>query len=185
MSSTKSPLEIADIEDVCSNFPMDTPVRIEVVNQDSLNDQEVVTGVELCSHENQDGVAVLRFYGSSNMGQYRVTRTRRFDIFAHEIFRDPAVGHSRTVYQAWFHSEDVPRPVCILTVNHGCMDYVEWIYVAEDYRREGIATEVLRACELYRKAEFTMDGTTEAGEAFVSHYGQLYPGETVEEAVDD
>ena len=47
----------------------------------------------------------------------------------------------RTVFQAWFHSEDVAKPVCIVTINESFADFVEWVHVDEQYRRQGIATD--------------------------------------------
>ena len=55
-------------------------------------------------------------------GCYPVLRTERFNIHRHEIKRDDRVGGiCRTVFQAWFHSEDVPKPVCVVTINESFM----------------------------------------------------------------
>ena len=107
--------------------------------------------------------------------KYTPIRTERFTIFSHEIQRDEKVGGMcRTVFQAWFHSADVPKPVCIVTINESFMDYVEWIHVDEQYRRQGIATEVMHAIESYIPG-ITLDGATKAGEAWCDHYERLYP----------
>lgn len=107
--------------------------------------------------------------------KYTPIRTERFTILSHEIQRDEKVGGMcRTVFQAWFHSEDVPKPVCIVTINESFMDYVEWVHVDEQYRRRGIATEVLRAIE-NEIGGIMIDGATDAGEAWCDHYERLYP----------
>lgn len=105
--------------------------------------------------------------------KYEPIRTSRFTIFSHEIQRDAKVGGMcRTVFQAWFHSEDVPKPVCIVTINESFMDYVEWVHVDEQYRRMGIATEVMQAIEGVIPC-ITLEGATDAGEAWCDHYFQL------------
>lgn len=107
--------------------------------------------------------------------KYTPIRTERFTIFSHEIKRDENVGGAyRTVFQAWFHSEDVPKPVCIVTVNEGCGDYVDWLHVDEQYRRQGIASEVVRAIESYIPT-LMLEGATDDGEAFVDAYCERYP----------
>lgn len=97
-------------------------------------------------------------------------RTARFDIHRHEITRDNKVGGMpRTVFHAWHHSEDVPKPVCIVTVFECFSNYVEWVHVDEHHRRQGIATEVLQAIENEFGA-LTMEGTTPSGTAFCEAY---------------
>lgn len=78
-----------------------------------------------------------------------VIRTERFDIFHHVVERNPSLGVPKDVYEAWFHSEDVPRSVCEVTIwkSKSFGNYVEWCHVCEQYRRQGIATEVMRAIE--------------------------------------
>lgn len=96
--------------------------------------------------------------------------TRRFDVYKHEVTRNKDLWMwPRSVYQAWFRSCDVPRPVCVVTINQFCMNYVEWIYVEDDYRRQGIATEIMKAIES-EIGECTLSGATEEGEAFVDSY---------------
>lgn len=100
-------------------------------------------------------------------------RTERFTIFSHEIPRDEKLGGvPRTVFQAWFHSEDIPKPVCIVTVNESFMDFVEWVHVDEQYRRQGIATEVVRAIECVIPG-IVLDGATDAGDAWCDYYDRL------------
>lgn len=97
-------------------------------------------------------------------------KTKRFDIFHHRVVRNPDVGLPKEMFTAWFHSEDVPRPVCevILWPNpYGI--YVEWVHVCEEHRRKGIATEVVRALE-QRLGALDMSGATDAGEGFVAAY---------------
>ena len=103
--------------------------------------------------------------------------TERFVIYRHEIKRPEKLGGiCRTVFHAWFHSEDIPHPVCVVTVNESFADYVEWIHVDEAYRRTGIATEVLRAIE-NKIGCVTLDGATEAGTAFCDAYEMKFPSE--------
>lgn len=102
-------------------------------------------------------------------------RTDRFNVHRHQITRDDAVGGmARTVFHAWYHSEDVAKPVCIVTVNECFSNYVEWVHVDEQYRRKGIATEVLRAIET-NLSGVMIDGATDEGEAFCDSYESKYP----------
>ncbi len=104
-------------------------------------------------------------------------RTKRFTIHRHEIKRDDSVGGMpRTVFQAWHHSEDIPKPVCVVTINQCFSNFVEWVHVDEGHRRQGVATEVLRAIE-QGIGEATIDGATDAGKAFCEAYESKYPGE--------
>lgn len=103
-------------------------------------------------------------------GRYPIIRTARFNIHSHEIKRDEAMGGMfRTVFQAWFHSADVPRPICIVTINESFQDFVEWVHVEESFRRQGVATEVMTAIEDLIPG-IILDGATEAGEAFCDSY---------------
>lgn len=107
--------------------------------------------------------------------KYEPIRTERFTIFSHEIKRDESLGGMcRTVFQAWFHSEDVPKPICIVTINEGFADFVEWVHVDEQFRRQGIATEVMRAIEGIIPG-ITMSGATDEGDAFCEAYERKYP----------
>ena len=106
--------------------------------------------------------------------KYSPIITDRFKVFSHEVCLSDESGMIRTVFQAWFHSEDVPKPVCIVTINESFMDYVEWVHVDEQYRRQGIATEVMRAIA-DRIPGITLEGATDAGEAWCDHYERLYP----------
>lgn len=102
-------------------------------------------------------------------------RTERFDIHRHEITRDDKLGGmDRTVFHAWFHSEDVAKPVCIVTVNECFANFVEWVHTDEQYRRQGIATEVLRAIEI-DIGTLTIDGATDEGTAFCEAYEGKFP----------
>lgn len=97
-------------------------------------------------------------------------KTQRFDIFHHRVVRNPDLGHPREIFTAWFHSDDVPRPVCevILGPNpYGI--YVEWVHVCEEYRHQGIALEVMQALE-EKLGPLDMTGATDAGEEFVAAY---------------
>lgn len=101
-------------------------------------------------------------------------RTERFYIHRIEVSRDEAVGFPRTMFHAWFHSQDVPKPVCVITINEGWSNYVEWVHVDELWRRRGIATEVMRAIE-QDIGGLTYEGVSDAGEAFCEAYEAKYP----------
>lgn len=102
-------------------------------------------------------------------------KTARFDIFHHRVVRNPELGVPRDMYTAWFHSEDVPKPVCVVTIytyellepkeNSQFSRFVEWVEVTSDHRREGIATEVLTALEA-AIGQLNLSGATDEGEAF-------------------
>lgn len=97
-------------------------------------------------------------------------QTARFDIFHHRVVRNPEMGLPKEVFTAWFRDEDVPRSVCEVTLFPNPFGlYVEWVHVCEEYRRQGIATEVMRALEK-KFGELDMSGATEAGEGFVATY---------------
>ena len=87
---------------------------------------------------------------------------------------DKVGGMPRTVFHAGFHSEDVAKPVCIVTINECFSNYVEWVHVDEQYRRKGIATEVLRAIE-NDIGGIMMEGATDVGEAFCDTYELKFP----------
>ena len=95
-------------------------------------------------------------------------RTKNFDIFHHRVVRNPRMGLPRSVFTAWFREFDVPRPVCTVTIWDDCPygAYVEWVYVCEQYRRTGVATEVITALEKELGC-LHMSGATTAGKAFV------------------
>lgn len=103
--------------------------------------------------------------------KYELIQTGRFAIFSHEI---KCGIMCRTVFQAWFHSEDVPKPVCIVTINEGFADFVEWVHVDEQFRRQGIATEVMRGIEDIIPG-ITISGATDEGDAFCEAYERKYP----------
>jgi hypothetical protein len=97
-------------------------------------------------------------------------KTKRFDIFHHRVVRNPKLGHPKEMFTAWFHGEDVPRPVCEVILWPNPYDiFVEWVHVCEEYRRQGIATEVLRALE-NKLGALSMGGATVAGEKFIASY---------------
>jgi len=109
-------------------------------------------------------------------------KTARFDIFHHRVVRNPELGVPRDMYTAWFHSEDVPKPVCVVTIytyellepkeNSQFSRFVEWVEVTSDHRREGIATEVLRALR-DKLGYLSLSGATDEGEAFVAAKEEL------------
>lgn len=97
--------------------------------------------------------------------------TKRLEIHRHAIERPECTGGGTyTVWHAWLKLEphgDVSRPVCFVTI--GLLGFVEWIYVDEDYRRLGIATEALEAIETQYE-EICLDGATDCGDAFVNAF---------------
>jgi len=98
------------------------------------------------------------------MSDYDPTiQTARFDVFHVHITRSPDLGCGRDVYMAWFREHDVPRSVCEVTLFG---NYAEWIHVCKEWRRQGIATEVLRGIETL-VGPVKLHGVTESGEAFV------------------
>lgn len=119
-----------------------------------------------------------RVSGIDDDDDYRPdVQTKRFDVFLQRVVRNPALGVGRDVFTAWFRDEDVPRPVCVVTL---FCNYVEWIQVCEHYRRRGIATEVLEGIEAIYGV-MSMDGVTDAGEAFVEAYCKSHDTDVTEE----
>jgi GNAT superfamily N-acetyltransferase len=106
--------------------------------------------------------------------KYEPISTERFVIYSHEIQRPQKLGGMcRTVFQAWFHSQDIPRPICIVTINESMCDYVEWVHVEEEFRRQGIATEIIHAIEGVIPG-ITLEGATDEGEAWCDYYERKY-----------
>ena len=101
-------------------------------------------------------------------GYQPIIQTKRFDIFHTHITRNPLLGAGRDVYTAWYRNDDVPRPVCVVTL---FASYVEWIEVTQILRREGIATEVLEGLEL-KYGLLNYESASEEGEAFCESYGR-------------
>lgn len=102
-------------------------------------------------------------------------RTERFEIFKATCLRTQNGCDPRDVYLAFFHSQDVPRPVCTLTIWDGPLGrYIEWVEVPDGFRRQGIATEVLKAFE-DQIGSTVVDGVTESGVAFVDAYNRRFP----------
>lgn len=99
--------------------------------------------------------------------------TKRFDIFSVQVERNPAIGAPRWVYMAWHHSEDVPHPVCTVTI---WGSWVEWVETISECRRDGIATEVVRGLEEHFGEPLNMSGATDAGTAFCDAFERkFYP----------
>lgn len=102
-------------------------------------------------------------------------KTKRFDIFHHYVVRNPKQGLPRDVFTVWYRNEDVPRPVCeVVLFFNPIGNWVEWLHVCEEHRRQGIATEVMRALEK-RFGKLTAIGATTAGEKFVAAYTKKKP----------
>lgn len=103
--------------------------------------------------------------------------TERFDIFRVRVVRDVFTGLPRDVYMAWHHSEDVPKPVCTVTLNghipYGGQQFeVDWIHVDECCRREGIATEVMLFL-ISHLPNVTYQGVSEEGDALCDKLDRL------------
>lgn len=97
-------------------------------------------------------------------------KTKRFDIFYQRVVRNPKQGMPRDVYTAWFHCEDIPKPVCVVTIWAECPyydNYVEWVEVSDDWRRQGVATEVMRALRK-KLGKLDMIPGSDDGEAFIA-----------------
>ena len=107
------------------------------------------------------------------LGYDPVFQTPRFDVFLTMVVRNPGLGFGRDVYMAWFRDEDVPRSVCEVTLFG---NFVEWLHVCEQHRRQGIATEVLQALEQHLGV-LSFEGATEFGEKFVEAYNAKHPGD--------
>lgn len=95
-----------------------------------------------------------------------VFSTERFDVFHVHCERNPELGVGRDVYLAFHRVDNIPRPLCTVTLFG---NYVEWLEVEAGERRKGIATEVMRALELH-VGELQVDGVTEEGVAFEAAY---------------
>lgn len=96
-------------------------------------------------------------------------QTARFDIFHQHVVRNPAAGHPRELFTVWGRRyDDMPRPVCEVVLHPNPYGlWVEWIHVDEEHRRNGIATEVLRALRK-KLGLLTITGATVVGENFVA-----------------
>ena len=98
-------------------------------------------------------------------------QTDRFDVFKATCERNKSLGEPRDVYIAFHRQLDICKPMCVVTIMPSTVigNYVEWVHVDDDYRREKVATEILREIEL-RIGTLIMEGVTEPGEAFVADY---------------
>lgn len=92
-----------------------------------------------------------------------VFSTERLDVFHVHCTRAEHLGCGRDVYLAFHRVEDIPRPICTVTL---WGNWVEWIETVEDWRRAGIATEMIHGLERH-VGVLEMDSATEAGEAFL------------------
>ena len=70
---------------------------------------------------------------------------------------------SRDVYLAWLIDDDIPRPIATIVISPHYDNYVEWVHVEPEWRRQGIATEALAAIE-QRIGELCLTGVTPEGE---------------------
>jgi GNAT superfamily N-acetyltransferase len=97
-------------------------------------------------------------------GKMMFLQTKRFDVFRHRVERNPELGLPRDLYTAWSRLDDIPRPLCEVTIFHSDMgNYVEWVHVCQQHRRQGIATEVLEALR-EKIGDIIVEGTTDEGD---------------------
>jgi hypothetical protein len=117
-----------------------------------------------------------------------VFNTNRFEVFRITCERSLKGAMPRDVYVAFFRDKDVPRPVCTMTVwptapvwdtDDGRAEpkgrFVEWCEVTEEFRRQGIATEVLLAVQEFA-GPLDGIGVTDAGEALMEVIGDKLTG---------
>lgn len=115
--------------------------------------------------------------------------TERFDVFKVTCGRRlqgcecdvlPLGAAPRDVYLAFFHSYDEPKAIATITVwpksDNGLWHYVQWMDVTHDYRRRGVAMELLRGLEKYI-GPLEMSGATLAGEKLVEKWDKEHDNE--------
>lgn len=116
-----------------------------------------------------------------------VIQTDRSDVFRTSV-SVPTLDFPRDVYLAFHRHEDVARPICVVTiwptapawgddgkVIVGGSKYVEWCHVDEEFRREGIATEVLLGIQNFI-GPLSADGMTDEGAALAMAIGDKLLG---------
>lgn len=99
-----------------------------------------------------------------------VFSTERFDVFHLNCERNDI--DNKDVFVALCNKDDVAAVVCTVTIHSSrvVQPYVEWVEVREQDRRQGYATEILRAIEKHLDTELVMDGASDAGDAFVESF---------------
>lgn len=99
-------------------------------------------------------------------------QTERLNVFALWIRVSEICPASRMFYVGFLKDEDYPCHIVTATVmlptEMPC--YLDWIETGEQHRRRGYARELVTGIERSIGLTLTMDGATEAGEAFVSNY---------------
>ena len=136
-----------------ANYLASAVAEIQQQGELRVGDLEAAIDKWVAAHEPK------RLTGQEIPGQH-VFQTDRFDVFRVAIQRFQGCG--RDVFMAWYHTEDIPRPVCEITLFG---NYIEWIQVSDDLRRQGIATEVLTGLENH-VGSLVGEGVTEVGKAF-------------------
>lgn len=97
------------------------------------------------------------------MSQYNFS-TERFTVTHVHCDRNDERGMlGRDVWIAFHRDIDHPRPSCVVTLMG---NWVEWIEVSPEERRQGIATEIIGGLENL-VGELELTGVTEEGEKFV------------------
>lgn len=99
-----------------------------------------------------------------------IARTNRLRIYLAVVPANEESGNvERDQFLAYHRFNDRMILVANMIVFRSFVvgDYVEWIEVSDDLRRQGFGTELFRAVEKYYGTELVAEGATEAGEAFV------------------
>lgn len=96
-----------------------------------------------------------------------VCDTARLRIFRSTV--QPADHYvDRILYVAFRTDEDRPMPCATCMI--GIADFVDWIEVASEYRRQGFGTELLRAVQKDVDEELWIEGGSKSGKAFVANF---------------
>lgn len=101
--------------------------------------------------------------------------TERFEIWKTTVRHYGDHGSlPRKMYFAFPAEPESKRLVSFVVVDDNQSSFVEWIYVDEELRRSGVATEVLQFVEQHGN-ELTISGATPEGDAFTEAYTEQFP----------
>lgn len=103
-------------------------------------------------------------------------KTARLNVFRFEC-EPTEMNTIRHVYIGFRTNEDHPAPVVTAVVEPGVVQleidpYLDWIETSSQFRRQGLATELLRLLE-ERHPGIIYDGATDEGDAFLDAYENL------------
>jgi hypothetical protein len=105
--------------------------------------------------------------------------TTRFNVVRDERACHNTMGMKSDVYKAFYRAADATHPVCTVVVSRTVfMDrrpYLQWIRVARNERRKGIATEVLLGLQAFI-GPMVVNPATHAGEKLVEALGDKLLG---------